>query len=152
MKVAENIKKFGIKELSNLVFTSPRTRHLLLPVAERKIKKVFMKNAEEPYELPSELEGQYYFVRDLLRTGCERMDENLLSPDVMKTTFQSFVDNVLFKAVEVKERVYAENKLEYPTLVVICPTHRCNLQCTGVMPAAPKKLPHTLTGTPSTES
>ena len=139
MKIVENAKKMGLKELSNLVFTSPKTRHLLLPMAERKIKKAFMKKTEDIYELPSELEGQYYFMRDLLRAGSERLDENLLSPDVMKTMFHSFIDNVLFTAAEVKERVYAEKKLEYPTLMVICPTHRCNLQCIGCYAGSTKK-------------
>lgn len=139
MKVAENIKKFGLKELSNLIFTSPRTRHLLIPLAERKMKRAFMEKAEDIYELPGELEGQYYFMRDLLRAGCDSLDTGMLSPDVMKTMFSNFIDNVLFKATEVKERVYAENKLEYPTLVVVCPTHRCNLQCTGCYAGSTKK-------------
>ncbi len=131
MKIAREVKKIGLREVANLVFTSPKTRHLLVPVADKRIKKAFSKQADNPCEIPAELEGQYWFVRNLLIVASKRMDENLLSPDVLKTVFNNFVDNVLFKATKIKDKIYAEEKLEYPTLLVISPTMRCNLHCTG---------------------
>ena len=139
MKVIEDVKKKGLQELSNLIFTSPKTRHLLLPVADKKIKAVFTEMTNRTYEVPAELEGQYWFMRNLLRVSSERMDENLLSPDILKTMFSSFVDNVIFEGVAVKDKAYDEKGIEYPTLLVISPTHLCNLHCTGCYACSDEK-------------
>ena len=139
MKIVENIKKIGSKELSNLIFASPKVRRLLLPVADKKIKAAFVEMMNNSHEIPAEVEGQYWFVRNLLMRGSERMDENLLSPDIMETIFNSFVDNVLFKGTAIKDKGYAEEGVERPTLLVISPTKRCNLQCTGCYAGSNKK-------------
>ena len=131
MKIIEGVKKKGLQELSNLIFTSPKTRHLLLPAADKKIKASFTEMTNRPYEVPAEVEGQYWFVRNILMRAAERMDENLLSSDIMKTIFNSFVENVLFKGVAVKDKAYSEGGVENPTLLVISPTKHCNLHCTG---------------------
>jgi MoaA/NifB/PqqE/SkfB family radical SAM enzyme len=131
MKIVENVKKTGLKELSNLIFTSPKIRHVLLPKTDKKLKAFFVEMMNRPYEVPAEVEGQYWFIRNLLMRASERMDENLLSPDILKIVFSSFVDNVLYKAATVKDKAYAERNAEYPTLLVISPTMRCNLDCTG---------------------
>jgi MoaA/NifB/PqqE/SkfB family radical SAM enzyme len=139
VKIVENIKKIGLRELSNLIFTSPKARRLLLPVADKKIKATFIEMMNNPYEVPAEVEGQYWFVKNLLMQGSERIDENLLSPDIMKTTFNSLVDNVLFKGTAIKDKVYAEGGVERPTLLLISPTKRCNLHCTGCYAGSNKK-------------
>jgi len=131
MRVFKTIKKEGLKELSNLMFASSKTRRLLMPLALKKLKKRFGRAGDNLYELPKELEAQYYYVKALLQTACQRLDEKLISPDVLKTVFDSFIDNVFFKGHQMKERVYAEKKLEYPTLLVIAPGSRCNLRCKG---------------------
>ncbi|MCD6396002.1 MAG: hypothetical protein J7L71_00545, partial [Spirochaetaceae bacterium] len=131
MKIVENVKKIGLKELSNLVFTSPKARHLLLPKVDKKIKASFSDMTNRPYVVPAEVERQYWFIRNLLMRASERMDENLISPDIMKTMFNSFVNNVLFKGVAIKDKAYIEEGIENPTLLVISPTMRCNLHCTG---------------------
>jgi sulfatase maturation enzyme AslB (radical SAM superfamily) len=139
MKIVENIKKIGSKELSNLIFASPKVRRLLLPVADKKIKAAFVEMMNGSHEIPAEVEGQYWFVRNLLMRTSERMDENLLSPDIMETIFNSFVDNVLFKGTAIKDNGYAEEGVERPTLLVISPTKRCNLHCTGCYAGSNKK-------------
>lgn len=131
MKIDENVKRLGLKELSRLIFNSPKMRHLLLPEADKKLKALFAEKMDSPYELPAELDGQYWFVKNLLMRASERMDENLLSPDILKKIFSSLVDNVFYKSPAAKDKAYAESKLEYPTLLVISPTMRCNLNCTG---------------------
>ncbi|MCK4468382.1 MAG: hypothetical protein KAU60_08525, partial [Desulfobacterales bacterium] len=65
MKIVENIKKIGLKELFNLIFTSSKARRLLLPVADKKIKATFIEMMNNPYEVPAEVEGQYWFTRNL---------------------------------------------------------------------------------------
>ena len=139
MKIVENIKKIGLRELSNLIFTSPKARRLLLPVADKKIKAIFIEMMNNPYEVPAEVEGQYWFTKNLLMQGSKRIDENLLSPDIIKTMFNSLVDNVLFKGTAIKDKVYAEGGVERPTLLLISPTKRCNLHCTGCYAGSNKK-------------
>jgi len=99
MRVFETIKKEGLKELSNLMFASSKTRRLLMPLALKKLKKRFGRAGDNLYELPKELEAQYYYVKALLQTACQRLDEKLISPDVLKTVFDSFIDNVFFKGI-----------------------------------------------------
>jgi MoaA/NifB/PqqE/SkfB family radical SAM enzyme len=108
-------------------------------VADKKIKAIFNEMTHRTYEVPAELEGQYWFIRNLLRVASERMDENLLSPDILKTMFNSFVDNVMFKGVAAKDKAYDEKGAEYPTLLAISPTMRCNLHCTGCYAGSDKE-------------
>ncbi len=131
MKIVENIKKIGLRELSNLFFTSPKVRRLMLPLVDKKIKSNFMEMLNRSYEVPAEVEGQYWFVRNLLMRGSERMDEKFLAPDIMKIIFSNFVDNVLLKSSEIRHKAYFEENIEKPTLLVVSPTNRCNLRCTN---------------------
>ena len=139
MKITKNIRKISLAELSNLVFASPRIRHLLLPLIDKKIKRDVLKKAEKSYEIPAELEEQYFFVRDLLMTASERMDKNLLSPDILRTIFNNFVDNILFKSTKAKDEAYEKQKVEYPRLLLISPTQRCNLRCKGCYAGSDKE-------------
>jgi hypothetical protein len=158
MKIIENIKKIGLKELSNLIFTSPKARRLLLPVADKKIKATFIEMMNNPYEVPAEVEGQYWFTRNLLMRGAERIDENLLSPDIMKTTFNSLVDNVLkqrltalstmfyLKGLQLRIRFMLKEELNDRRFFSSVPPNAVICTVRVATPAVTRKLLQVLTG------
>ncbi len=144
MKIIEEIKKKSLKESSKLLLSNSAMRQMLLPHMDKKIRALFKDAMEKPYELPAEVEAQYWFIKNLLMRASERMDEKLLSVNLVKSVFSSFVDNVLFTGVPAKNKAYDEEGIENPTLLVISPTHQCNLQCKGCYAGSNKKTASSL--------
>jgi len=51
MKIVDNVKKASLRELSNLILTSPKIRHLILPEVDKKIKAFFSEMLKKQPEL-----------------------------------------------------------------------------------------------------
>ena len=78
---------------------------------------------------------RYEYLSAMLRCMVRAMDRGTVSPHVVAKIVEVFVRSSLVGDDEVHQRVAATYEARYgegpPTFIVVSPTQRCNLRCTG---------------------
>ncbi|HDI78041.1 MAG TPA: radical SAM protein [Desulfobacteraceae bacterium] len=77
-------------------------------------------------------ELKYYFVRNLMRSTQSHLRSGIMSREVFQKMVKVFVRNVFVEDISKREiRTNRVKDMVYPSFLVLSPTQRCNLYCTG---------------------
>lgn len=132
-KKKEKKKKYNVYSyILKKIFYFPPLRNQLLKLLKKKIYQELVLNEKEH---PKNVQiKKYQFLISLIEAGCRNFDRNYISKGVIERIFDtlvkySFTEPGLLKNISGKfEEKYA---IEPTSLIVLSPTQRCNLNCTG---------------------
>lgn len=125
-------KENVILQLGRFVMSNRFTRYL----ACRQIDKMLYKGmVTEETRFPKEVRlDRYYGVRSLLTAAFKNINRGLISKEYATRALETLVKGAMIdneernKIIEVFQQQYG---IRPPSMVVISPTQKCNLRCTG---------------------
>jgi MoaA/NifB/PqqE/SkfB family radical SAM enzyme len=138
-KITSEIKKFMLLNGVRLLTNKNLVRNVLLSAVNKGIK-----NSIHTYEFTYGSKSEYLsnvqsqFFINLLRQGLKNVDRGYVSKEYV----QSFVENLVKPPLYgegVKETIDAyksKHGVEPPGFVLVSPTQKCNLKCTGCYAAS----------------
>ena len=122
-----------ISALISKLVESKISRNLL----EGKLKKMMKQSILNDHESNASLiSRQYQFLAlwTMYKSYVRNIDKGNISSKVTSRIIESFLNSVLFRnnlSKEARQIFYNKYGMQPPTLLVISPTKKCNLRCTG---------------------
>jgi len=126
------MEKFIISALSQLI----RTRHINKILAKKVDDYIYENIVADPNEgLKAMRLKRYEFLSAMLSCTLRNIEKGYVSKEVINNIIRVFVDNCLLHNDNIYSQITESFKNRYgeypPTFVVVSPTQRCNLNCTG---------------------
>lgn len=108
------------------------SKNLLRPPLMKKLDKMLHKAIVEDAKgkLKPVMQKKYEFFMSMLKCVLNNVDKGYISKEVMRKMMRVFIRNALNK----DPKQIAETKKKYgdvPSFIVLSPTSKCNLKCTG---------------------
>ncbi|MEM4336897.1 MAG: radical SAM/SPASM domain-containing protein [Candidatus Woesearchaeota archaeon] len=127
------IKENAYVYLLEKIIYSKKIRPLLLKQFYNMAHKALVENNKTHNK--AVMEKKYQYFRAMLECALRNIDKGYISKDVAKKIIRTLVKNALLK----DEKTIARIKKKYgevPAFIVLSPTSKCNLKCTGCYAAA----------------
>jgi MoaA/NifB/PqqE/SkfB family radical SAM enzyme len=116
--------------LANTFIANDFLRRLALKITEKKTYNILLEKngSHRPRKVQ---EDKYYMVRNLLHSIDKGLENKRISPFVRRGLTKILLGNVLLTDNTQKRAFIKKYRFQPPTFLLISPTKRCNLQCTG---------------------
>jgi MoaA/NifB/PqqE/SkfB family radical SAM enzyme len=116
--------------IANNVLANDAIRRLALKVAEKKTyhKLVEKNNGSSPRRSQ---EDRYYMIRNMLHSIDRALENKRISPSVRRGLIKILISNVILKNNPTIRAFKETHGFGAPSFLLISPTKRCNLRCTG---------------------
>jgi sulfatase maturation enzyme AslB (radical SAM superfamily) len=116
--------------IANTVLANDAIRRLALKVGEKKIYHTFVKRNHSSSPRRSQ-EDRYYMIRNMFQSIDRALENKRISPSVRRGLIKILISNVLLKNNPTIRAFKETHGFGAPSFLLISPTKRCNLRCTG---------------------
>ena len=127
--VKEKFIQVALKQMSH----QKQLRKILLKKVDKYVYKSIVENDTE--SLKTVQEKKYEFLSAMLHGAVKNLDKNYISNDIVDKLIEVLVINSLLNEADGYESTIEKFKGKYgenpPSFIVLSPTQRCNLNCTG---------------------
>ncbi|MGF7141151.1 radical SAM/SPASM domain-containing protein [Roseimarinus sediminis] len=138
-----------ISKLADLLIDQKFIRHMTLNRLDKFVYDRMIRNYSGKEDKANQI-ARYYFFSAIMNRTSFNLDRSVISPEVLKKIRKvligdNFLANGNFKVPRPEHDVYKQKyESTPPSFIVLSPTQRCNLQCTGCYAASNNNTTPTL--------